>query len=109
MTIAREPIGATCPRRPIRAVAWRLGELSDAQRIAFHDLLAASMSAEGYGEATTIMWIDDILRGIEAERLANGAVPAELRSQAEKVQQSRSSGNYWISLFGDPKSMKGAG
>jgi hypothetical protein len=83
-----------------------LGELSDAQRIAFHDLLAASMSAEGYGEATTIMWIDDILRGIQAEQLANGAVPAELRSQAEKVQQSFSSGNYWISLFGDPKSMK---
>ena len=57
-----------------------LGELSEPQRITLHDLLAASMSGEGYGEATKIMWIDDILRGIEADRLASGTVPDEMRS-----------------------------
>lgn len=83
-----------------------LGELSDAQRLAFHDLLSASMSGEGYGEATTIMWIDDILHGIEAQRLTSGAVPVERREIAEKVLKSRSSGNYWIGLFGDPTSKR---
>lgn len=84
--------------------ALALYELSDSQRVALHDLLAAAMSGEGYAEAATIMWIDDILHGIEAERLASGAVPADRRAAAERGLQARSSGNYWISLFGEPGS-----
>ena len=82
--------------------ALALSELSDAQRVAFHGLMAASMSGEGYGEAATIMWIDDILHGIEAERLASSTVTAEQRAAAERSIKARSSGNYWISLFGEP-------
>lgn len=85
-----------------RTAGMALGELSDGQRRAFHDLLAATLSGSGYGEAATIMWIDDVLQGIEAERLASGAVPAERRDLMQRVLASRSSGNYWISLFGDP-------
>jgi Protein of unknown function (DUF3500) len=84
--------------------ALALGDLSDAQRVAFHDLMAAAMSGEGYGEAATIIWIDDILRGIETERLSSITDTEERRMRAERVMQSRSSGNYWISLFGDPGS-----
>lgn len=83
-----------------------LSELSDVQRVALHDLLAAAMSGEGYGEAATIMWIDDILRGIEAANLASGAVPPERRASAERGIQARSSGNYWISMFGEPGSRR---
>jgi hypothetical protein len=79
-----------------------VGDLSDAQRLALHDLLASAMSGEGYGEATTIMWIDDLLREIEAQRLAAGEVPEDQRATREQVMQSRGSGNYWLRLFGDP-------
>lgn len=79
-----------------------LGQLDDRQRRAFHDLLAASTSSQGYAKATTIMWIDDILRGIETERLPN--VPPEQRALRQRVMESRSSGNYWIALFGNPAS-----
>lgn len=82
--------------------ALALSELSDAQRVALHDLMAAAMSGEGYGEAATIMWIDDILHGIEAANLPN--VPAERRAAAERGVAARGSGNYWISLFGEPGS-----
>lgn len=81
-----------------------LSALDDRQRIAFHDLMAATMSGQGYAEATTIMWIDDLLRGIESDRLASGEVPEGRRAQAEAVMQSRGSGNYWVRLFGDPTS-----
>lgn len=82
--------------------ALALSELSDVQRVALHDLMAAAMSGEGYGEAATIMWIDDILHGIEAANLPN--VPAERRAAAERGVAARGSGNYWISLFGEPGS-----
>lgn len=81
-----------------------LAALDDRQRIALHDLMAAAMSGEGYGEATTIMWIDDLLREIESRRLANGEVSEDRRARAEAVMQSRGSGNYWLRLFGDPSS-----
>jgi len=84
--------------------ALALSELSDAQRVALHDLMAAAMSGEGYGEAATIMWIDDILHGIEAANLLN--VPAERRAAAERGVAARGSGNYWISLFGEPGSAR---
>lgn len=84
--------------------ALALGELSDAQRVAFHDLMATAMSGEGYGEAATIIWIDDILRGIETDRLASLPDSEERRARAERVLKSRSSGNYWVSLFGEPGS-----
>jgi hypothetical protein len=86
--------------------ALALSELSDAQRVALHDLMAAAMSGEGYGEATTIIWIDDILHGIEAANLPN--VPAERRASAERGVAARGSGNYWISLFGEPGSPRWA-
>lgn len=84
--------------------ALALSELSDAQRVVFHDLLASAMSGEGYGEAATIIWIDDILRGIETDRLASLPDSDERRARAERVLKSRSSGNYWVSLFGEPGS-----
>ena len=84
----------------------KLSALDDRQRIAFHDLMVTAMSGEGYAEATTIMWIDDLLRGIESQRLANGEVPEERRARAEAVMQSRGSGNYWLRLFGDPASQR---
>ncbi len=79
-----------------------LGQLDDRQRRAFHDLLAASTSSQGYATAATIMWIDDILRGIETERLPS--VAPDQRELRQRVMESRGSGNYWIALFGDPAS-----
>lgn len=91
------------PLRGYPRSALALGELSDPQRIALHDLLAVSMSAEGYSETTTIIWLDDILHGFEAERVANSELSSERRAEAEAGVNSRSSRNYWITLFGDPK------
>lgn len=83
-----------------------LVELTPTQRVAFHDLLSASLSSQGYGKATTIMWIEDILRGDEQERLKTRTLTAEQRPRVERLIQSRQSDNYWVRIFGDPRAAR---
>lgn len=81
-----------------------LAEMSPAQRVAFHDLLAASLSSQGYGKAAAIMWIEDVLREEESERLKTATVTPERRARIERLIQSRQSDNYWVTMFGEPGS-----
>jgi hypothetical protein len=88
------------PMAPRHGVA--LADLSPEQRLAAHALLIASMSSQGYGKTAAIMWIDDILRVEEGEWLASANLSPEQRAQRETILESRSSGNYWIVVFGEP-------
>ena len=92
---------STAPRHGVA-----LAELSPEQRQAAHSLLIAAMSSQGYGKTAAIMWIDDILRVEEAEWLASATLTPEQRARWEPVNQSRSSGNYWFVVFGDPSSSR---
>lgn len=88
------------PMAPRHGIA--LAELSPEQRQAAHGLLIAAMSSQGYGKTAAIMWIDDILRVEEGEWLASASLTPEQRVQREAILASRSSGNYWFVIFGDP-------
>jgi hypothetical protein len=88
------------PMAPRHGIA--LAELSPEQRRAAHGLLIAAMSSQGYGKTAAIMWIDDILRVEEGEWLESATLPPEQRAQREVILASRSSGNYWFVVFGDP-------
>lgn len=79
-----------------------LSSLSAAQRRAFHSLLAAAMSSQGYAKASTIMWLDDLLRVEETQRLMTADMSPEQRTRAQQLVQRRSSGNYWVVMFGEP-------
>lgn len=79
-----------------------LAEMTPLQRIAFHDLLSMSLSSQGYGKATAIMWIEDLLQQEESERLRTSSLTPERRIQLERRMQSRQSDNYWVSIFGRP-------
>jgi hypothetical protein len=78
-----------------------IGDLNDDQRMAFHGLLRASMSSQGYAKASGIMWLDDVLYDIESERLKNDP---EWRDDPfrQAFVKNRGSGNYAVALFGDP-------
>lgn len=88
------------PMSPRHGIA--LAELSPEQRRAAHGLLIAAMSSQGYGKTAAIMWIDDILRVEEGEWLVSATLPPEQRAQRELILASRSSGNYWFVVFGEP-------
>jgi hypothetical protein len=78
-----------------------IADMSDDQRLAFHDLLRASMSSQGYGKAAGIMRLEDILYEMEMEALEN-----DPESRNDPFRQAfvatRSSGNYAFAIFGDP-------
>jgi hypothetical protein len=80
-----------------------IGDMNDDQRSALHDLLRASMSSQGYGKASGIMRLDDMLHEIEADGLAN-----DPESRNDPFRQAfvatRGSGNYAVAIFGEPAS-----
>lgn len=78
-----------------------VADLSEAQRIALHGLIAASLSSQGYLKAAQIMWADDILHEMARETLAAGGAPAGGLNLAP-VAASWSTMNYWIRIYGDP-------
>ena len=91
------------PIRMVRPSGLLVGNMSDSQRAALHDLLRASMSSQGYAKITGIMRLDDLLFEIETARLDAGPDNEETRRRREFVS-TRSSGNYAVGVFGDPKS-----
>jgi hypothetical protein len=80
-----------------------VGDMNDDQQLAFHDLLRASMSTQGYAKAAGIMWLDDILNEIETARLETDP---EWRDDPfrKAFVATRGSGNYAFAIFGEPAS-----
>jgi hypothetical protein len=72
-------------RRPGVAV----GEMSEAARGAFDDLLGVTLSAMGADRTRQVMNLDDVLREVE-------------RSRGKPGWQRRSSERYWVRVLGDP-------
>lgn len=72
--------------------------LTPPQRIAFHQMLMAAMSSQGYSKAAAIMWLDDILRAEEAGTPDN----PDAAPRRGTMPPARSSANYRIVMFGQP-------
>lgn len=78
--------------------------LTAPQRIAFHDMLMAAMSSQGYAKSAAIMWLDDILRGEETGSFVIPDQPPQSGATQGQHPPRRSSANYRIVMFGDPGS-----
>lgn len=85
-------------------IGIELGTLSVTQRIAAHRVLSAALSAQGYHTATSIMWLDDILRAEEEVLVPQMSAPD--RARREPLVRSRDSGKYWLVFFGDPSASR---
>ncbi len=70
--------------RPARRPGACLAELSPAARKAAHRLLATALSDRGYAQAMAIIALEEVL------------------DRREQWQGGRHSGDYWVSIFGDP-------
>ena len=75
----------------------RFGDLTDAQRRRFHDLLRASTSSQGYQKIAGVIRLDEVLH----EEASAAAASGERRVPA-RLLESWTSANYWISFFGWP-------
>lgn len=81
-------------RRP----GLKLGSLGREQTLRVHDLLRASLSSQGYQKVAGVIRLDDINRSQQIARLRPDA-SAYNKGQAE----SFGSANYFIAVFGDPR------
>jgi hypothetical protein len=80
--------------------------LTAPQRIAFHDMLMAATSSQGYAKSAAIMWLDDILRGEETGGSIVPDQPPEIGAAQGQPPPRRSSANYRIVMFGEPGSAR---
>jgi len=76
----------------------RRGDMSEAQALALHDLLRASLSSQGYQKVTGIMRLDDI----NHEQLV-AALTDDSSAYSRGLNNSFGSSNYSAGFFGDPR------
>ncbi len=87
------------PASMYERVGIRLGDLDDAQRRHFHNLLRASSSSQGYLKMSSLFWMEDILhKEAKARYERDGGSDFFAR-----LIESWTSENYWVSFYGNPE------
>ncbi len=77
------------------------GSLSDASRMAFHRVLSAMLSSQGYLKTTSIMRLDDILNTLYEDAFDAGKIDRKMLDMTQGLKWAH--GNYYISVWGKPQ------
>jgi hypothetical protein len=88
------PIGLV----PRAGIAY--GNLSDQSRLAFHRVLVAALSSQGYLKATSIMALDDILNTLYQEAFDQGKINEKTLTMTQNLKWAY--GNFYISVWEKP-------
>lgn len=78
------------------------GALSDQSRMAFHRVLSAMLSSQGYLKTTSIMQLDDILNTLYQEAFDQGKINEQTLKMTQGLKWAH--GNFYISIWGKPQS-----
>ncbi len=76
------------------------GSLSDESRMAFHRVLSALLSSQGYLKTTSIMQLDDILNDLYQQSFDEGKINASMLKRMQDLKWAH--GNFFISVWGKP-------
>lgn len=79
-------------------------EMSVEQRQAFHAMVAAAFSSQGYLKTTTIFWHEDVLYSAVADFLASMPDDDPRKEQGLQFIENYDSELFFVSVFGDPNS-----
>ncbi|HMS70171.1 MAG TPA: DUF3500 domain-containing protein, partial [Saprospiraceae bacterium] len=77
------------------------GVLSDQSRLAFHRVLSALLSSQGYLKTVSIMQLDDILNQLYQQSFDEGKINANLLKTMQNLKWAH--GNFFISIWGEPR------
>ena len=77
------------------------GSLSDKSRLAFHRVLSAMLSSQGYLKTTSIMQLDDILNTLYQQAFDDGKIDQKMLTMMQDLKWAH--GNYFISVWGKPE------
>ena len=76
------------------------GTLSDQSRLAFHRVMSAMLSSQGYLKTTSIMRLDDILNTLYQQAFDDGKIDQKMLTMMQNLKWAH--GNYFISIWGKP-------
>lgn len=77
------------------------GTLGDDSRMAFHRILTAALSSQGYLKLTSIMQLDDILNILYQKEFDDGKIKKETLNMVQDLKWAYN--NYYISIWGRPQ------
>ncbi|MBO0949009.1 DUF3500 domain-containing protein [Fibrella forsythiae] len=77
------------------------GTLSDQSRLAFHRVLSAMLSSQGYLKTTSLMQLDDILNTLYQQAFDSGQIDQRMLTMMQNMKWAH--GNYFISIWGKPQ------
>lgn len=77
------------------------GSLSDKSRLAFHRVLTALLSSQGYLKVNSIMALDDILNTLYQQSFDDGKIDQKTLNMMQGLKWSH--GNFFISVWGKPQ------
>lgn len=77
------------------------GSLSDKSRMAFHRVLSAMLSSQGYLKTTSIMALDDILNTLYQQAFDKGEINQKTLTNMQNLKWAH--GNFYISVWGKPQ------
>ncbi|MVM32003.1 DUF3500 domain-containing protein [Spirosoma sp. HMF4905] len=83
------------------------GSLSDKSRMAFHRVLSAMLSSQGYLKTTSIMQLDDILNTLYQQAFDSGKIDQKMLKMMQDLKWAH--GNYYISIWGKPQASEAWG
>jgi hypothetical protein len=83
-------------------VGLRYGDLSEESKIAFHKVLSAVFSSQGYLKTFAIMQVDDILHELFEIQFQQGKVNERSMEFIRKLNWDY--GNYYLAIAGNPES-----
>jgi Protein of unknown function (DUF3500) len=83
-------------------------EMTNEQRRAFHAMMAAAFSSQGYLKTTTIIWHEDVLHTIVADFVASLPDDNPRKAQGLQFIENYDSELFFVSVFGDPNSQNWA-
>ena len=76
------------------------GSLTDKSRLAYHRVLTAMLSSQGYLKTTSIMQLDDILNMLYQQAFDDGKISDKALKGTQNLKWAH--GNYYIAIFGKP-------
>jgi len=77
------------------------GTLSDKSRLAFHRVLSALLSSQGYLKVNSIMALDDILNTLYQQAFDDGKIDQKTLNTMQGLKWAH--GNFFISVWGKPQ------
>lgn len=79
-----------------------VADMTIAQRTAFHAMIAAALSSQGYLKTTTIMWHEDVLRSMVDSMLAEMEDDDPNKANAASFAENYDAEKFFVRVFGDP-------